>query len=353
MLSKDNFTRDHIEDLRKVNGNDPALLERTIYAFGLLEAIRRAGMPFIFKGGTALLLLLDKPMRLSTDIDIIVEPGVDVDSYIREAGKIFPFLDSEEDIRIGRNKIEKRHYKFLYKSPLTGRSFNILLDVLFEENPYSTVVERPIRNSLLLTEGQDLTVSLPGINCILGDKLTAFAPHTTGIPFGAGKELEVIKQMYDCWTLFQGMDDFKEVGKVYQNVVAKELAYRALDLQPEDVLSDTIRSCLCLMGRGSIGKDEYPLYADGIDRIQGHVFSGVFNGENAGIHACSILYIVASMLSGQKFCNRIEKAEEYQDVALKVKNAKRITYIKRIDLVAYAYLIEAYNMLGDEYFILK
>lgn len=43
MLSKDNFTRDHIENLRRVSGNDPALLERTVYAFGLLEAIRRAG----------------------------------------------------------------------------------------------------------------------------------------------------------------------------------------------------------------------------------------------------------------------------------------------------------------------
>lgn len=189
-------------------------------------------------------------------------------------------------------------------------------------------------------------------NCILGDKLTAFAPHTTGIPFGVGKELEVMKQMYDCWTLFQGMDDFDEVGRVYQNVVEKELAYRALDLKPEEVLSDTVRSCICLMGRGSIGRDEYSLYADGIDRIQSHVFSGVFNGENAGIHACSILYLAASMISGKESCNRIENAEEYMNATLKVKNARRITYIKRIDPIAYAYLIEAYNMLGNEYFVL-
>ena len=353
MLSKDNFTRDHIEELRKVNGNAPALLERTVYAFGLLEAIRRAGMPFIFKGGTSLLLLLGKPMRLSTDIDILVEPGVDVVSFIREAGRIFPFLDAEEDIRIGHNNIEKRHYKFLYESPITGRTFNILLDILFEENPYSSLVERPIKNSLLITEGADLSVSVPGINCILGDKLTAFAPHTTGIPFGIGKELEVMKQMYDCWTLFQGMDDFKEVEKVYKNVAEKELAYRALDLRTQDVLSDTVRCCICLMGRGSIGKDEYTLYANGIDRIQGHIFSGVFNGENAGVHACAILYLAASMLSGRETCSRIEDVDEYRDVVLKIKNARRIAYIKRIDPAAYAYLVEAHRMLGDEYFALE
>ncbi len=32
------------------------------------------------------MLLLEHPMRLSTDIDIIVTPGTDVDEYIRKAG---------------------------------------------------------------------------------------------------------------------------------------------------------------------------------------------------------------------------------------------------------------------------
>lgn len=68
MLSKENFTKDYIERLRKQNWLDPMLLERTIYAFGLLEALARVGMPFIFKGGTSLMLLLNKPRRLSTVI---------------------------------------------------------------------------------------------------------------------------------------------------------------------------------------------------------------------------------------------------------------------------------------------
>ena len=66
-----------------------------MYAFGLLEAITRVGMPFIFKGGTCLMLLLERPMRLSTDIDIIVAPGTDLNTFIEEAGKIFPFVSVE------------------------------------------------------------------------------------------------------------------------------------------------------------------------------------------------------------------------------------------------------------------
>ena len=52
MLLRENFTAEHILKLREETGADPSILERTIFAFGLLEAIRRVDMPFIFKGGT-------------------------------------------------------------------------------------------------------------------------------------------------------------------------------------------------------------------------------------------------------------------------------------------------------------
>ena len=133
MLSKENFTEQHIRELQKMNRRDPILLERTVYAFGLLEALARVKMPFIFKGGTCLMLLLEHPMRLSTDIDIVVEPGTDVDEYIRMASKIFPFVTYEEQKRKGRNHIEKRHFQFLYDSPINEEPFFILLDILFEE----------------------------------------------------------------------------------------------------------------------------------------------------------------------------------------------------------------------------
>ena len=56
MIKRENFTEDYIRALQKQSRRDPVLLERTIYAFGLLEAISLAGLPFIFKGGTCLML---------------------------------------------------------------------------------------------------------------------------------------------------------------------------------------------------------------------------------------------------------------------------------------------------------
>jgi hypothetical protein len=61
---------------------------------------------------------------------------------------------------------------------------------------------------------------------ILGDKLTAFGPHTTGGLYGISKELEIIKQLYDIGALFDRVENFGEVKETYQNVVATETKYR-------------------------------------------------------------------------------------------------------------------------------
>lgn len=71
MLSKENFSKNHIEFLRKSGKVDPAILERSIYALGLLDVLAGVGLPFIFKGGTAVMLLSESPKKLSTDIDIV------------------------------------------------------------------------------------------------------------------------------------------------------------------------------------------------------------------------------------------------------------------------------------------
>jgi hypothetical protein len=61
MLTRENYTSERINRLQAETGADPSILERTVFAFGLLEAIRSVGMPFIFKGGTSLLLMLNHP----------------------------------------------------------------------------------------------------------------------------------------------------------------------------------------------------------------------------------------------------------------------------------------------------
>ena len=62
------------------------------------------------------------------------------------------------------------------------------------DNPYTTLQKKNVQNELLLT-----------------DKLTAFDPHTTGIPLGQNKELEIMKQLYDVATLTELLVNQKEL----------------------------------------------------------------------------------------------------------------------------------------------
>lgn len=64
MLDKKNYELEHMRNLQEKYKKDPALLERVVYAFGLLEALKESGLLFVFKGGTCLMLLLEQPMAL-------------------------------------------------------------------------------------------------------------------------------------------------------------------------------------------------------------------------------------------------------------------------------------------------
>ena len=211
MISEKNFSKDWIYNICNLlkkgkNIADPELTEKVINALYLLQCIKKVGLKFIFKGGTALLLLLNKVHRFSIDIDIIVEKDID-DSLLR---KMFNDLISNSNIfyefkglnRVSVNKIRKAHFKFYYKSVLDGRSKYILLDIVFESNPYIELIEKDIACDLIHIEGETTKILMPSVDCILGDKLTAFAPNTTGIPYGINKESEIIKQLFDISILF-------------------------------------------------------------------------------------------------------------------------------------------------------
>ena len=343
MLTKENFDESHIRMLQKQSKKDPALLERAVFAFGLLEAIRQVEMPFIFKGGTCLLLLLKHPMRLSTDIDIIVAPDTDVDTYIFKASTIFPFKQCEEQVRIGRNSIEKRHFKFTYQSPITGKDIYILLDILFAENPYARVVECEIKNDLLLTEPEFLLVKTPDINCILGDKLTAFAPHTTGIPLNVKKDMEVMKQMYDVGTLL----DFELVYDTYFKVAAEEISYRGNDITVEDAIKDTYMSAACIASRGTLSPEEYPLYVKGIRDLRGHIYAENYSPETAVERAAKVMYMAACLLKRQPY-KKIEDPMEFSAQKFYGSDMAKLKYLRKVNLEAYGYAIKAEHLMHSQ-----
>lgn len=344
MILPISYTEEHIRSLQKISKRDPVLLERAVYAFGLLESLTRVGMPFIFKGGTSLMLLMDHPRRLSTDIDIIVEPGTNLDAFLQGASGIFPFRSVKEQTRIGKNNIEKRHFKFTYDSPINQRPLYILLDVLFEENHYEELITKEIRNDLLQTRPEYLTVQVPSTDCILADKLTAFAPHTTGIPLDVGKDMEVMKQFYDVISLLDIFTDTEKVRRTYMKIAKEELAYRGMDDSAENCLRDTFDAALCIASRGKFNAEEYPLYVKGIRDLRGHIYAENYSPEIAAVRASKVLYMTACLLAGKEF-EQLEEPAAFIGEKLTQDKLLPLAYLRKASAEAYAYAIKADRLL--------
>ena len=165
----------------ELGGCDPVLLEKTIHAFALLDALASRGLDFVFKGGTSLLLRLPRIRRLSIDADIFChEPAKKLDALLAEASRTRPFTGMIEDERGEHRVPSRRHFKFSY-TPLDAKNPApfVLLDVVHERNVYPHVERVPVRTAFVEGDG---TLVVPTVEGLLGDKLTAFGPNTTGVP---------------------------------------------------------------------------------------------------------------------------------------------------------------------------
>lgn len=340
MIDNINLTAKHIEEIRKKFKVDPIIVERSIFAFKLVENLITVGADFIFKGGTSLMVLLDKPLRFSTDVDIVVEPNYDIDKFIELASKITPYKDKKEIIREGKGNIVKRHFKFIYESPIANKDVTILLDVLFEKNHYSKTITKELKSEYISTIEPKIFVKLPSIDSILGDKLTAFAPKTCGIiPIekredkdDLDKRTEVIKQMFDVASLFDYASDFKSVFDSYVKTANSEINYRNLKIDYTKCLEDSFNCALCIFSKGKINPNDYNAwYIDGIRKLKSFVMNTRFDGETAYKQAAKVMILCSSMLTNLDF-----KSFNYKDLQYElVGDYSKLNFMKKIDIEFY------------------
>lgn len=285
------------------HASNPILVEKVIRAFCLLEALARSGCPFIFKGGSSLMLHFGSSRRLSIDIDIICPPGTDIEKYWRMYAGDYGFTLVEAVERIYRSDVPKTHAKCHYQvSYKTSTDVDaILLDVLMEDNNYHTVDSLPIKSPFLLTEGPDVLVNVPCKEDLLGDKLTAFAPHTTGIPFYKGTRncsMEIMKQMYDIASLLDVTENLTWTAETYRKLGALEMDYRRMeDRDIRSVAEDTIATALCISTNGFGHEEDFRFYSDGITRIRNFIHSERYNMTCAVRDASKAAYAAACVLN--------------------------------------------------------
>ena len=108
MISYESLTSNWIDSVsRRSHKTDKILVEKVIRALFLLEGLVEAGIPFVFKGGTAVMLLLDSTRRLSIDIDIIIDKKLELSPHFEKIIKSKEFIRFENNERKTQSKIKK------------------------------------------------------------------------------------------------------------------------------------------------------------------------------------------------------------------------------------------------------
>ena len=158
-------------------------LEKCTLALELVSRLQRAGLDFIFKGGTSLLLHCNPARRLSIDVDILsLEPLEKFQEILQKITRNAPFIRWDHQDHRDREAPPTKHFKAFYTSALTGEEESVQLDVICSESPYARTIEATV-NASFLEISEATKVRIPTASCLLADKIAAFAPTTIGYPY--------------------------------------------------------------------------------------------------------------------------------------------------------------------------
>lgn len=352
MINQKEISIDWITKVSKSNRNaDKILVEKALRALLLVEGLVKLKLSFIFKGGTALMLHFNTTKRLSIDIDIVLPSRpLNLETILEQVAKEQGFSQIEIQHRSITSKIMKEHYKFYYTPHHKTKKEQdyILLDILFEEINYERIISIPIQSSFIPIIGKPRFVKTPCFEGMLGDKLTAFAPNTTGIPYFKKEDsmtMEIIKQLYDIGNLFDVVNDSKIIKSTFLRFAKTELTYRNLSgINEFDVLEDILQTALCLVSKGALGKGKFEQLSQGIRSVSGFIFSETFHLEKAIVHASKAAYLSSLILNEVEFIEKFDNPLEIKDWSIAVPFYNKLNKLKKHNPEAFYYWYKIFRL---------
>lgn len=353
MINQKEILAEWLTQVSKQHRNaDKILVEKVIRALLLLEGLAKQNIDFVFKGGTALMLHFNSAKRLSIDIDIILPNEMKnlesiLDAIVKEQG----FLSKKLQERSANSKIKKEHYKFFF-TPLYKTKKDeeyVLLDILFEDVNYGNVISLPVQSDFVPQSGKPLNVNVPSLEDLLGDKLTAFAPNTTGIPYFKKEDsmsMEIIKQLYDIGNLFDVVQDLEAIKTTFYSFAKTEIAYRNENkISENDVLNDIYQTALCIVTRGADGKGNFEELQKGLQRISSFIFSESYHIEKAIAHASKAAYIAALIQHNAKTIDKFGNSLQLKDWHVGEPMNNKLNKLKKSNPEAFFYWYKIYELI--------
>jgi hypothetical protein len=292
MIQDQCFMNDWIAAQRVRMPNAAAVtIEKSIRAFALLERLAASDLRFVFKGGTCMMLHLQDLRRLSVDIDIVCTEGLARIGPVLDAiGQRSPFTRWDEDKRNPDRRPKRKHFRFFYDSldPNNPEPF-VFLDIVLEHVPHPFTERKPVAVSFVETVDPP-KVTVPTLNGLLGDKLTAFAPKTVGIKYKPKLSQQIVKQMFDVGELFQVATDLDEIRQAHAASFNAENGFRRNRFRLNQALDDSFETAfrvsqLNLAHEGRWDGKKRKILLDGIGAINVTLVRETFTVEEARISA--------------------------------------------------------------------
>jgi hypothetical protein len=210
-------------------------------------------------------------------------------------------------------------------------------------NPYPILVDSSIQHPWLQTSGEMLSIQIPSIESILGDKLAAFAPTTTGILYEKLRPVEMIKQLYDIGSLFDDAKDFRVVKESYLRNVSDEIKYRNLSISWKESLEDSFQAALTLSLRDE-NNVNYTQMQKGISNIVNFIL-GKFHLEEALVCAAKTAYLSKLLRQTEIEVRRYDGPVEIAAWTIQGKELIKLNKLKKTNPQAFFYWYQAWLYL--------
>jgi hypothetical protein len=306
MIADKCFTYDWVANVRRMMPQtSETTIEKSIRALALLERLAVSNLRFVFKGGTCMMLHLQELRRLSVDIDIVCTEGMSRISPVLETiSRQLPFTRWDEHKRNPDRRPTRKHFRFFYDSFVANNPEPfVLLDVVLEHVPHPQVERKSVKSPFVETVAPP-EVTVPTLDGLLGDKLTAFAPGTVGIKYRSNLSQQIVKQMFDVGELFLVGTDLGHIRQGYEASFGAENGFRKKRYRINQALDDSSEAAfrvsqLDLVGEEFWNDGKRKMLLDGIAAINVTLCRETYTVDEARLSASRAALLAALLRAGR------------------------------------------------------
>jgi hypothetical protein len=300
MSGRENFFRkDHLES-HKFNAS-ATLAEQAVHCLELVSELVETGLPFQFKGGNSLLLILDEPKRFSIDVDIATfssreEIEMCLNVCVKRFGVFYRWMPRQHKTKPW---LPIASYYLFYRSHFdSGEETSIMLDVQLRRTPYETEFKSIVCRDIYRS---DAKTELPLPSSIISDKLLTLGPNTLGIPLGKGKEAQRLKHVFDVARLLQTKPPIDKIRESFISCLEHENEIQEGKQSADAVIKDTLDFCWSVVPyveqplRGDVVSDITQENANGLAGFAGHLFDSGYSWKQLQIDTAKVAVCVTAL----------------------------------------------------------